>query len=95
MALINCPECSKEISDRALACPGCGHTFKGAKKSCLSIKPRFIELLGKAIKQNRFLEARFFGGLSLAVLCAALAVAGVSIAVYLEGFGGFFALLSQ
>ena len=24
MALINCPECGKEISDRAVACPNCG-----------------------------------------------------------------------
>lgn len=24
MALINCPECSKEISDKVLACPNCG-----------------------------------------------------------------------
>lgn len=25
MALINCPECGKEISDKALACPNCGN----------------------------------------------------------------------
>ncbi len=24
MALISCPECSKEISDKAVACPSCG-----------------------------------------------------------------------
>lgn len=24
MALINCPECNKEISDKALSCPNCG-----------------------------------------------------------------------
>lgn len=24
MALINCPECGKEISDKALTCPNCG-----------------------------------------------------------------------
>lgn len=24
MALINCPECNKEISDKAVACPSCG-----------------------------------------------------------------------
>ncbi len=26
MALINCPECGKEISDTARACPHCGYT---------------------------------------------------------------------
>ena len=25
MALIRCPECNREISDKATACPGCGY----------------------------------------------------------------------
>ncbi len=25
MALINCPECSKQISDKAVSCPNCGY----------------------------------------------------------------------
>lgn len=25
MALINCPECGKEVSDTAPRCPNCGH----------------------------------------------------------------------
>ena len=29
MALINCPECGKEISDKALACPSCGCPIGG------------------------------------------------------------------
>lgn len=29
MALINCPECSAEISDKAMACPKCGHPGRG------------------------------------------------------------------
>lgn len=28
MALIECPECHKEISDKALACPHCGYPIK-------------------------------------------------------------------
>ena len=30
MALINCPECGKEISDKALLCPACGFSSRGA-----------------------------------------------------------------
>ena len=30
MALIKCPECSKEVSSSALACPGCGHPIAPA-----------------------------------------------------------------
>jgi hypothetical protein len=29
MALISCPECGSEMSDRAWACPRCGHPGKG------------------------------------------------------------------
>ena len=28
MSLINCPECGKEISDKAKMCPNCGYKFK-------------------------------------------------------------------
>lgn len=30
MALIDCPECRRQISDRAAACPHCGHPGPGA-----------------------------------------------------------------
>lgn len=29
MSLISCPECARQISDRALACPGCGYPVTG------------------------------------------------------------------
>lgn len=28
MAMINCPECNKEISDQAISCPYCGYVLK-------------------------------------------------------------------
>ena len=30
MALIRCPECQREVSDRAYACPSCGHPLREA-----------------------------------------------------------------
>ena len=33
MALINCPECNKKISDTVKACPHCGYSLKGIKKN--------------------------------------------------------------
>lgn len=33
MALINCPECGKEISDQSVSCPNCGAPI-GNKKFC-------------------------------------------------------------
>ena len=32
MALINCPECGKEISDQAVSCPNCGLPIKKTKE---------------------------------------------------------------
>lgn len=32
MSLIKCPECGKEISDKAEMCPNCGHPIKGKEK---------------------------------------------------------------
>ena len=36
MALIKCPECGKEISDKAKACPECGYKMKKSKKKIYS-----------------------------------------------------------
>ena len=32
MALVNCPECGREISDQAVACPHCGFPMKDSVK---------------------------------------------------------------
>lgn len=32
MSLINCPECGKQISDRAVACPNCGCPISDSSK---------------------------------------------------------------
>ena len=36
MSLINCPECGKQISDRAAACPNCGCPISSSSKSSIS-----------------------------------------------------------
>lgn len=33
MALIKCPECKKDLSDEALACPHCGYKIKSSKEN--------------------------------------------------------------
>ncbi len=32
MALIECPECGREVSDKALACPHCGNPIAPAER---------------------------------------------------------------
>lgn len=39
MALINCPECGKKVSDQAVACPDCGYPIaKANTKGTVLIK---------------------------------------------------------
>ena len=59
MALINCPECNKEISDKAAACPHCGAPSKPSKPSGAPTKRSrskpskpagcFLQLIGGAL----------------------------------------------
>lgn len=46
MALIECPECSGEVSDRALACPHCGFPVReergGPEEELLAISPKLF-----------------------------------------------------
>ena len=45
MALIKCPECGKEVSDKAATCPSCGTTIK-KKRSTIKIILGVLILLG-------------------------------------------------
>ena len=48
MALIKCPECGKEVSDKATQCINCGYTLKTKKlrKSKSMLKPIMFTLIG-------------------------------------------------
>jgi predicted nucleic acid-binding Zn ribbon protein len=48
MALTTCPECKKEISSEASACPNCGYSFEKAKKKKKS-NPIAVGCLGVII----------------------------------------------
>lgn len=37
MALINCPECKKEVSDKTFNCPNCGFTLITPKRGIIGI----------------------------------------------------------
>ena len=52
MALINCPECGRQVSDKAAACPDCGYPIASAKAGgSVSIKIN-----------NNIIDARGFSG---------------------------------
>lgn len=59
MALINCPECDKEISSSARACPKCGFDLESMRKNHIDQKYR---------KQNRKLVLVVFILIALIIL---------------------------
>lgn len=57
MALINCPECNKEISDTAKSCPNCGYelpTKTDIKRNAIIIGVSTVLLIGCIILFNYF-----------------------------------------
>lgn len=51
MALINCPECSKKISDQSVSCPNCGYPVKQNVVSSPSLNPKTAQ--AKTIKEDK------------------------------------------
>ncbi len=52
MALINCPECNKEISDRVQACPNCGFPLS-ENEEIVPQESQKVELTGVKIKNKK------------------------------------------
>lgn len=48
MALIKCPECGREISDKAIACPNCGFPVNVQESSPASI-PGMVSIRGECV----------------------------------------------
>ena len=63
MALINCYECGKEISDAAEACPSCGAPSHGTalRKACLK---GYIEVTKQLLAAGADVNAKFDNGIS-------------------------------
>lgn len=38
--LISCPECNKQISDKAISCPSCGYPIQALQKESVQISPQ-------------------------------------------------------
>ncbi|SKB98956.1 hypothetical protein SAMN05216168_0011 [Kosakonia radicincitans] len=58
MALVNCPECSKEISDSAFKCPSCGHQVRKPTRSFFGKLVKWVFILF-----NIFMIYSFFVGM--------------------------------
>ncbi len=65
MAMINCPECKKRVSDTATACPHCGAPITGAREGTAAGAPlTTVQETSKKFKLQILLAAlAFWGGL--------------------------------
>ena len=87
MSLINCPECNKEISDKATNCPHCGNPINETKtiivRKDYKAKAKAFTIAGVIV----FLISGFIG----------VSTAGTRVrmkAQYLSGNGGSYQLLN-
>lgn len=64
MALINCPECSKQVSDNALSCPHCGNQLSTGI-SCPNCRSKEVNKISGASKVG---SALMFGVLAMGKL---------------------------
>ena len=90
MAMINCPDCSKEVSDTALKCPSCGVQLRKAKRTIIGKVFLWVFILFNVI-----MVAWLWGGMSAATEVVQeagsdLEAAGSAIGA---GIGGFMIVL--
>lgn len=77
MALINCPECGRRVSDKAAACPGCGYPIAGTEREDGGNRERKDD--GESYTAEQIENESFVAALP-AVLCL-----GSSLGEYCEG----------
>lgn len=64
MALINCSECGKEVSDKALSCPNCGNPITPTDLSASTNQKVEVELTNKKWKtKSLYALGLFFLGI--------------------------------
>jgi len=81
MALTKCPECSRDVSDRAVNCPGCGYPLRPSelKAEIRAFRERLLTgglwlcLIGLPV--GLFLRLPYVWGLAL----AGIAIAGIKL----------------
>lgn len=74
MALINCPECDREISDRVVACPHCGFPLKEELTPEGDIKPQDVQITGVKVEKKKVLTYVLVPLLILSVIAGAFFV---------------------
>lgn len=96
MALITCTDCNREVSDRALACPGCGAPIAATASPALSVR---VERPAKS-RGTYVILAILFGSIGIHNFYAGQFVAGgikcglVLLAFIIDATTGFYSAFS-
>lgn len=85
MALIKCPECGKEISDKAISCPGCGAPSKEAKAPAYQLDVPHRAYSSSAGTYLRVLS--WFAWIGGAICSFVLSTVGYTYRGYSAGYG--------
>ena len=96
MALINCPECGKEISDAAASCPHCGYPIKGPLPKSAFYSKEEIERFEIELKQCQR-GAKVFGisgFISLIAMICMLVTNAFGYSLICNVLAGVFAFIS-
>ena len=86
MPLINCPECKKEISDKAYACPNCGNPIN-EQKTTIQIDPA-PKIRREYRKRDIIFGAMFLLGLFLGFM-SIFTAPGFAFIFFVIAFIGF------
>ena len=69
MALVKCPECGREVSDQADACPQCGHPIARTEGASSPGGAQTMERTSKALKKQQVYSLLLsLGGLGAAIV---------------------------
>jgi uncharacterized membrane protein YvbJ len=75
MALVNCPECGQQVSDKAAFCPHCGYPFKAVPQKT-----------GDWFERNYSGIFKIAIGIPIAIF-GSLLVAAIIILLFVRGMG--------
>lgn len=92
MALIRCPECNREISDTASACPNCGYNLENFYKD-FEVKSNPLTAPQRIGRTNTIIE--IIGSVVLLAVGVATIGIGIGIVLIILGVVGFIATIGK
>ena len=89
MALVACPECAREVSNKAPSCPGCGAPIaSAAERRSVGVTLTTVQETSKRLKGHILVSALLFWGGIIWLFSAGSGDANTGVGAALSVFGG-------